>query len=105
MIKIAVDAMGSDHAPGVEVEGAVQAASQLGVSIVLVGQESLLRPLLDKYEAASLPIEIVHASEVITMEDSASVAVRRKKDSSIRVCETLMRDGKASGVVSAGNTG
>ena len=50
MIKIAVDAMGSDHAPGVEVEGAVQAASQLGVPIVLVGQESAVRPLLDKHD-------------------------------------------------------
>jgi len=105
MIKIAVDAMGSDHAPGVEVEGAVQAASQLGVPIVLVGQEALVRPLLAKHDASNLPIEIVHASEVVTMEDSASTAVRRKKDSSIRVCETLMRDGKVSGVVSAGNTG
>src|SRR5678815_469295 len=105
MIKIAVDAMGSDHAPGVEVEGAVQAASQLGVPIVLVGQEPVVRPLLAKYEVANLPIEIFHASEVVTMEDSASSAVRRKKDSSIRVCETLMRDGKVSGVVSAGNTG
>jgi len=105
MIKIAVDAMGSDHAPGVEVEGAIQAASQLGVPIVLVGQEHLVRPLLEKHEARKLPIEIVHASEVVTMEDSASTAVRRKKDSSIRVCETLMRDGKVSGVVSAGNTG
>src|SRR4030095_6335157 len=98
MIKIAVDAMGSDHAPGVEIEGAVQAASQLGVPIVLVGQENLVRPLLEKHEdAANLPIEIFHASEVVTMEDSASTAVRRKKDSSIRVCETLMRDGKVSG--------
>ena len=105
MIKIAVDAMGSDHGPGVEVEGAVQAASQLGVPIVLVGQESLVRPLLDRHETHNLPIEIVHASEVVTMEDSASTAVRRKKDSSIRVCETMMRDGKVSGVVSAGNTG
>src|SRR5262252_10415978 len=109
MIKIAVDAMGSDHGPGVEVEGAVQAASQLGIPIVLVGQEEHVRPLLAellaKHDASNLPIEIVHASEVVTMEESASTAVRRKKDSSIRVCETLMRDGKVSGVVSAGNTG
>src|SRR5678815_3760286 len=105
MIKIAVDAMGSDRAPGVEVDGAVQAASQLGVPIVLVGQESVVRPLLEKHDVTGLPIEIVHASEVVTMEDSASTAVRRKKDSSIRVAENLMRDGKVSGVVSAGNTG
>jgi phosphate acyltransferase len=101
MIKIAVDAMGSDHAPAVEVDGAVQAAAQL----VLVGQEDLLRPLLAKHDAAGLPIEIVHASEVVTMADSPSTAVRRKKDSSIRIAETLMRDGKVGGVISAGNTG
>jgi phosphate acyltransferase len=105
MIKIAVDAMGSDHSPAVEVDGAVQAASQLGISIVLVGQEERVRPLLDKHGGAALPIEIVHASEVVTMEESAVAAIRRKKDSSIRVAETLMRDGKVSGVVSAGNTG
>ena len=105
MIKIAVDAMGSDHAPAVEVDGAVQAAAQYGVPIVLVGQESAVRPLLEKHDVTGLPIEIVHASEVITMEDSAATAVRRKKDSSIRVAENLMRDGKVSGVVSAGNTG
>jgi glycerol-3-phosphate acyltransferase PlsX len=104
MIKIAVDAMGSDHAPAVEVDGAVQAASELGIPIVLVGQESLLRELLAKHDATG-SIEVVHASEVVTMEDPVSAAVRRKKDSSIRVAETLMRDGKVSGVVSAGNTG
>lgn len=105
MIKIAVDAMGSDHSPAVEVDGAVQAASQLGVPIVLVGLEDQVRALLSKYDTAGLPIEVVHAREAITMEDSAAVAVRRKRDSSIRVAETLMHDGKVSGVVSAGNTG
>ena len=105
MIKIAVDAMGSDHSPTVEVDGAVQAASEYGVPIVLVGQEPRLRALLANYETSGLSLEVVHASEVVTMDDSAATAVRRKKDSSIRVAERLMREGMVSGVVSAGNTG
>src|SRR5215475_1515789 len=105
MIKIAVDAMGSDHAPTVEVEGAVQAAMQYGVAIILVGQEEPIRELLAKHDTTGLSIEVVHASEVITMEDAAATAVRRKRDSSIRVAARLMREGAASGIVSAGNTG
>ncbi len=105
MLKIAVDAMGSDHAPAVEVDGAVQAASQYGVPIVLVGQEESIRQLLLKHDTTGLSIDVVHASEVITMEDAAATAVRRKRDSSIRVAARLMRDGTVSGIVSAGNTG
>src|SRR5689334_1071159 len=105
MIRIAVDAMGSDHAPAVEVDGAVQAAAQYGVSIVLVGQEDRIRETLARHDTSGLSIDVVHASEVITMDDAAATAVRRKRDSSIRVAVRLMRDGMASGVVSAGNTG
>jgi glycerol-3-phosphate acyltransferase PlsX len=107
MIKIAVDAMGSDRAPSVEVEGAIAAASAYGVGVVLVGQENRLRELLNTAggEASHPLIEIVHASEAVTMEESAATAVRRKKDSSIRRAELLMREGAVSGVVSAGNTG
>src|SRR5438128_2097827 len=104
-IKIAVDAMGSDQSPAIEVDGAVQAATQYGISIVLVGQEDRIHDLLRKHDTAGLPIEVVHASEVITMEESAANAARRKKDSSIRVAARLMRDSGISGVVSAGNTG
>src|SRR5205085_11851139 len=103
--KIAVDAMGSDQSPEVEIEGAVQAATQYGIPIVLVGQEERIHPLLRKYETSGLPIEVVHASEVITMDESAATAARKKKDSSIRVAARLMREGIVSGVVSAGNTG
>src|SRR5688572_9213413 len=105
MIKIAVDAMGSDHSPMVEVDGAIQAATQFGISIVLVGQENRIREHLDKQDAVDLSINVVHASEVITMEDSAATAARKKKDSSIHVAARLMRDAAISGVVSAGNTG
>jgi glycerol-3-phosphate acyltransferase PlsX len=106
MLTIAVDAMGGDHAPKSEVEGAIQAAKSLGVRVILVGLENVVRRELDKHaDAVGLPIEVRHASEFITMEDSAAKAVRSKKDSSIRVASRLVRDGVAQGVVSAGNTG
>src|ERR671935_2725339 len=92
VIKIAVDAMGSDQAPAVEVEGAVQAAAEYGIPIVLVGQEDRVLEKLRNRDTSGLPIEVVHASEVITMDDSAATAARRKKDSSIRVAARLMRD-------------
>src|SRR5215471_13619988 len=101
--KIAVDAMGSDNAPSVEVDGAIQAAAQYGISIVLVGQEDRIRDLMQRHESSGLPIEIVNAAEVITMEDAAETADRRKKDSSVHVAARLMRDSAVSGVVSAGN--
>src|SRR5213593_2369026 len=104
-IRIAVDAMGSDQAPAVEIDGAVQAAAQYGIPIVLVGQEDRILPFLPKHDTAGLSIEVVHASEVITMEDSAATAARRKRDSSIRVAARLMRDAGVSGIISAGNTG
>jgi glycerol-3-phosphate acyltransferase PlsX len=103
--KIAVDAMGSDGAPSVEVDGAVQAAAEYGIPIILVGQEDRIRDLLAKHDISGLSIEIVHANEVITMEDAAATAARRKKDSSVHVAARLMREGVISGVVSAGNTG
>ena len=106
MVTIAVDAMGGDHAPRHEVDGAIRAARSLGVRIILVGKQDLLCTELAAHEGAGeLPIEIHHASEQITMEDSAAKAVRTKRDSSIRVASRLVRDGLAQGVVSAGNTG
>jgi phosphate acyltransferase len=106
MLTIAVDAMGGDHAPKPEVEGAIRAAKTLGVKVVLVGREDVVRRELDSHEdAASLPIDVHHASEQITMHDSAARAVRAKRDSSMRVASRLVRDGCAQGFVSAGNTG
>jgi glycerol-3-phosphate acyltransferase PlsX len=105
MIKIAVDAMGGDSAPDVEIDGAIQAAAEYGVSIVLVGQEDRIREALIQHSTQGLSIDIVHASEVITMDDAAATAVRRKRDSSIRVAARLMREGNVSGIISAGNTG
>jgi len=103
---IALDAMGSDRAPKPEIEGAIHAARHYGVHVVLVGREPLIRAELGRVPAAaSLPIQVVHASEVIAMEDKAVQAVRAKRDSSLRVGLRLVREGKASGFVTAGNTG
>ena len=105
MITIAVDAMGGDHAPRPEVEGSVLAARELGVRVLLVGQPSVVRAELVKHAAPNLPIEIIPASEVITMNDHPAQAFRRKKDSSVHVAARLVRETKADGMVSAGNTG
>src|ERR1044071_5694401 len=106
MLTIAVDAMGGDHAPKREVEGAIRAAEEQKIGIILVGLEDAIRAELALHpHASSLPIQVQHASEFITMEDSAAKAVRTKKDSSIRVAARLVRGGGADGVVSAGNTG
>src|SRR5271155_2162741 len=105
MTIIALDAMGGDHAPRAEVEGAVLAARELGVSLVLVGIEEKVRQELNRHRHRGLPIEILHAAEVITMSDSPSQAFRRKKESSMHVAARLVRDGKADALVTAGNTG
>jgi phosphate acyltransferase len=106
MVTIALDAMGSDHFPRPEIEGALYAVKAFEVKVILVGREEILRKELDRHPGwQSLPVSIRHASEQITMEDSAGKAVRSKKDSSIRVASRLVREGAAQGVVSAGNTG
>jgi glycerol-3-phosphate acyltransferase PlsX len=106
MTTIALDAMGGDHFPKPEVEGAILAAKSFDVKVILVGREEAIRKELDRHHGwEDLPIEIRHASEQITMEDSAGKAVRAKKDSSIRVASRLVKTGEAQGVVSAGNTG
>jgi phosphate acyltransferase len=103
---IALDAMGSDRAPRPEIEGAIHAARSYGVRVLLVGPETTLKAELQRHPTAlRLPIEIVHASEVITMEDKAAQAVRAKRDSSMRVGLRLVREGRAAGFVTAGNTG
>jgi phosphate acyltransferase len=105
MITIAVDAMGGDNAPRPEVEGSVLAARELGVRVLLVGQANPVKVELAKHDWNGLPIELVPASEVITMNDHPAQAFRRKKDSSVHVAARLVREAKAHGVVSAGNTG
>jgi len=105
MITIAVDAMGGDNAPRPEVEGSVLAARELGVRVMLVGQPQVVKAELARHDRSGLKIEIVPASEVITMDDHPAQAFRRKKDSSVHVATRLVREAKADGLVSAGNTG
>ncbi len=105
-IDIVLDAMGSDKAPDPEIRGAILACRHLDVRVLLVGPEEKLRPALDAHpEAKKLPISIVHASEWISMDEKAALAVRSKKDSSMRVGLKLVRERKAAGFVTAGNTG
>jgi phosphate acyltransferase len=107
-MKIALDAMGGDNAPGIPVQGALAALDEFGseLSVVLVGPDDLVRQELTGLGRADDPrIEIVHASEVISMSDKAGKAVRDKRDSSLFRAVELHRDGRADAVVSAGHTG
>src|SRR3974390_40143 len=102
---IALDAMGSDRAPKPEIEGAIHAARQYGVRVRVIGPESIVRAELNRHRSASrLPVEIVQASEYITMEDKVE-AIRAKRDNSMRVGLRMVREGRAHGFVTAGNTG
>jgi glycerol-3-phosphate acyltransferase PlsX len=106
LIDIALDAVGSDKAPEPEVRGAILACRALPVRVHLCGPEAELRDLLDEQlENEDLPIVIHHASERIGMDEKAAQAYRSKKDSSMRVGLKLVRDGRAAGFVTAGNTG
>ena len=103
---IVVDAMGSDKAPEPEVRGAVLAARQFDVRVHLVGPEDRLRPILrHALRGQRLPVFIAPASEWITMDDKAAQAVRAKRDSTMRVGLKMVKDGRAAGFFTAGNTG
>lgn len=104
-MKIAVDAMGGDHAPREVIRGAVQAAKELGLEIVLVGREELVREEMGAMGVPDGTVEVVHASEVVEMCDVPGVAIRKKKHSSMRVGLNLVAEGTASSFVSAGNSG
>ncbi len=97
--------MGTDAAPLPEVEGAILAAREGYAHVLLVGPQDVLKRELAQRGANGLAIEVIHASEAVTMEDAAAKAFRRKRDSSIRVAARLVREGKADGLISAGNTG
>jgi glycerol-3-phosphate acyltransferase PlsX len=105
MPRIAVDAMGADAAPRVEVEGVVAAVRERGVEVILVGDEPRLRAEIKALGAEREKIAIQHASEVITMHDAPSMAVKQKKKSSMRMCFDLVKTGQADAVISAGNSG
>lgn len=105
MTTIAVDAMGGDVAPRPEVEGSILAAREFGIKILLVGTPGEVKRELARHSVRGLSIDVVPATEVITMTDSPAQAFRRKKDSSAHVTARLVRQGQADALVSAGNTG
>jgi len=104
-MKIVVDAMGGDHAPALVVAGAVQAARDLGIEIVLVGQQDVVQAEVSKHEATGLPVTIHHASQVIEMDEHPAAAVKAKKDSSMVVGMDLVKQHEADAFFTAGNSG
>jgi glycerol-3-phosphate acyltransferase PlsX len=104
-MKIALDAMGGDFGPAVVVEGAVVAAREHGISPVLVGDKAAIEREIIRLKAQDLPLSIRHATQVVGMAEAPSQALRRKRDSSLRVAADLVKDGECHALVSAGNTG
>ena len=103
-MKVVLDAMGGDHAPHVPVMGALQAAKDYGINIILVGDESEIKKELSKYSFPAERIEVVHADESVSMDEQPSRALK-KRNSSIHIGTRLLKEGLADAFVSAGNTG
>ncbi|MCL4840131.1 MAG: phosphate acyltransferase, partial [Thermoanaerobaculia bacterium] len=104
-LRIAVDAMGGDHAPAEIVRGAYRSAAEDGTWILLVGDRERLGAELSRLGAESPRIEIVHAEEAVGMAEPAVTPIRRKRRASVRVCAELVRDGRAGAMLTAGHTG
>ena len=104
-MRIVLDAMGSDSAPKVEIEGAIQAIQEYGYEIVLVGDEAAIKSELLKHKYDPAKVTIVHAPEKIAMNEPAALSVRRKRHSSIVIGMDLLKKDQADAFVSAGNTG
>lgn len=106
IIRVAVDAMGGDNAPGQIVKGAVEAVNERNdIKVFLVGREDILNSELQQYTYNKDQIEVVHASDIITNDEAPVMAIRRKKDSSIVVAMKLVKNGDADAFISAGSTG
>ncbi len=104
-MKVAVDAMGGDHAPQEIVKGAVDAAREYGVGIVLVGPEKTVTQELARYDCSGLDIEVVHTDEYLIEGEQPALAMRKKRNTSIAVATRLVKEGRADAVVGAGPTG
>src|SRR5579875_150150 len=102
--RVAVDAMGGDHAPAAPVQGALAAANE-GIPVVLVGREAAIAPLLEQAGRVPSRLEIIDAPEVVGMDEHPMAALRQKRRSSIAVGIELVRNGRAGAFISAGNTG
>jgi len=104
---IAVDAMGGDKAPYINVEGAFLAAKELDLTIALVGDKNLIEPMVERYKDMKKKgsVIVVHAPEAISMCESPSVAIRKKKNSSISIALEMVKKGEADAAISAGNSG
>ncbi len=105
VLRIAVDAMGGDHAPGEVIKGAVDAAREGGVEIILVGPMTTLQAELAKYDAAKLPITCVNADEFVKEGEPPALVLRQKRSASIIIATKLVKGGEADAVLSAGPTG
>lgn len=104
--RIALDAMGGDHAPDEIIKGALLAAAEYAVDILLVGRQEILTEKLKAFgDGKQTRIEVVDAREVVEMDDTALAPIRKKRNSSIRVCANLVKEGRAAAMVSAGHTG
>ena len=104
-MKIVVDAMGGDQAPAVVVDGAVRAARELDIEVILVGQRGLVQAELEKHSTAGLPLTLIHASEVIEMHEHPAAAVKAKKDNSMIVGMEMVKRREADAFFTAGNSG
>ena len=104
-IRISVDGMGGDYAPANVVAGSIQAVSEFDVQVLLVGIEERLKAELSKHQLPANRIEIIDAPEIVEMDEAATSAVRKKKNSSMRIAIDLASKGEAQGIISAGNTG
>lgn len=104
-MRLAVDGMGGDHAPQEVVKGCVDAVKAYGVDVVITGAKELIEAELSKYDYDKARIEVLDAREVVSLNEAPVMAIRRKKDSSLRRAFDLVKEGKADAVVSAGSTG
>ena len=104
-VRVALDAMGGDRGPEVTVEGAVAAARELGSTVILVGNEAVLRDHLARHDVRGLAMTVRHAPEAVEMGENPMSALRKKKHSSIRIGLEMVKKGEAEAFVSAGNTG
>ena len=104
-MKIIVDSMGSDKGPQEIIKGAIDSINELGVEIVIVGEENIIKKELKRYDYPKNSIEIINAKEIISNEDEPVLAIRRKKNSSMVLGLEALANGQGEGFVSTGNTG